>query len=124
MSQKIHARELEKINKYKNLRPEFKFIPVVLGTNGTLGKGAQKFFSLSFAEKWYRTGEFLRGTFGQTFFQILCLIWIEGPMICTFAGTENAEQSKSGFDSSIRPYYPIRSGRIKSRKLFRNASTE
>ena len=46
MSQKIHARELEKINKYKNLRPEFKFIPVVLGTNGTLGKGAQKFFSL------------------------------------------------------------------------------
>ena len=43
-----------------------------------------------FARKWYRTGEFLRGTFGQTFFQILCLIWIEGPMICTFAGTENA----------------------------------
>ena len=28
------------------LGPEFKVIPVVLGTNGTLGKGAQKFFSL------------------------------------------------------------------------------
>ena len=46
MSQQIRARELEKINKYRNLRPEFTFLPVVYGTNGSLGKGAQKFFSL------------------------------------------------------------------------------
>jgi hypothetical protein len=45
----------------------------------------------SFAEKWYwyRTGEFLRDIFGQTFYQILCPIWIEEPMTYTFAGTGN-----------------------------------
>jgi len=42
-----------------------------------------------FVEKWYRTGEFLRGIFGQTFYQILCPIWIEEPMTYTFAGTGN-----------------------------------
>ena len=37
----------------------------------------------------HRTGEFLRGIFGQTFYQILCPIWIEEPMTYTFAGTGN-----------------------------------
>ena len=46
MSQQIRAREFEKIHKYRNLRPEFIFIPVIFGTNGSLGRGAQKFFSL------------------------------------------------------------------------------
>jgi hypothetical protein len=43
---KIARREPEKIAKYRYLRPEFKFIPVVFGTNGFLERGAKKFFSL------------------------------------------------------------------------------
>ena len=46
MQANIKAREAHKIFKYRFLRPEYKFIPVVFGSNGQIGAGAMKFFSL------------------------------------------------------------------------------
>ena len=90
MKTKIARREPEKIAKYRYLRPEFKFIPVVFGTNGFLERGAKKFFSLLATEmvsygripQWYFWSNILP--------DFMCVKSTKELMISTFVGTENA----------------------------------
>jgi hypothetical protein len=46
MTTSIQARDQTKRNKYRNLRPEYTFVPLIFGVNGFIGKSAASFFKV------------------------------------------------------------------------------